>query len=64
MDERHKADAPVQNMDELPHPSERNASRVQAVMTCPRCNQATLGYNGLLQLICPRCGMLEAGVST
>ena len=64
MNERHKADPPAQNMDKLPHPSERNTSRVQAGMTCLHCDQNGLDYNGLLQLICPRCGVVEAGSST
>ena len=33
-------------------------------MTCPRCGQATIDYDGLLQLVCPHCGLKEAGACT
>jgi hypothetical protein len=38
--------------------------RLRAGMTCPYCHQAQLDYNGLLQLMCPRCGALETGTFT
>ena len=38
--------------------------RIRAGLTCPKCNAARLDYNGLLQLACPRCGVIEAGVFT
>jgi predicted amidophosphoribosyltransferase len=33
-------------------------------MLCPRCKQANIEYNGLLQLVCPNCGLTEAGACT
>jgi uncharacterized protein (DUF983 family) len=33
-------------------------------MTCPRCGQGIIDYDGLLQLVCPVCGLTEAGAST
>ena len=33
-------------------------------MTCPRCHQAKIEYNGLLHLVCPNCGLTEAGACT
>ena len=33
-------------------------------MNCPRCHDAKIEYNGLLHLICPNCGLTEAGAST
>jgi len=33
-------------------------------MICPRCHQTKLEYNGLLNLVCPKCGLTEAGAST
>jgi ribosomal protein S27AE len=33
-------------------------------MLCPRCGTAVMDYNGLLQLVCPQCGVLETGAST
>jgi hypothetical protein len=40
------------------------ATRLRAGMTCPCCHQAQLDYNGLLQLMCPRCGVVESGTFT
>ncbi|MBW6466300.1 MAG: hypothetical protein K0B06_07355 [Brevefilum sp.] len=40
------------------------AARLRAGMTCPICHQAQLDYDGMLQLICPRCGVLETGTFT
>jgi uncharacterized protein (DUF983 family) len=37
---------------------------LRAGMTCPRCQQGQLDYNGLLQLTCPVCGMTEMGACT
>lgn len=39
-------------------------ARLQAGMICPGCNDTRLDYNGLLQLICPRCGVIETGAFT
>ncbi len=33
-------------------------------MTCPRCHAGTIDYDGLLNLVCPNCGLTEAGAST
>lgn len=33
-------------------------------LLCPRCKKAEIEYNGLLQLICPNCGLTEAGANT
>ncbi len=37
---------------------------LQAGMICPRCGQAVIDYDGLLQLVCPNCGLKEAGACT
>jgi hypothetical protein len=37
---------------------------LRAGMACPCCHQAQLDYNGLLQLMCPRCGVVESGTFT
>ena len=37
---------------------------LQAGMHCPRCGQAVIDYDGLLQLVCPNCGLKEAGACT
>jgi len=37
---------------------------LQAGMLCPRCGQAVIDYDGLLQLVCPHCGLKEAGACT
>lgn len=41
-----------------------SAARLRAGMTCLYCHQEKLDYNGLLQLICPLCGVLEIGTFT
>jgi hypothetical protein len=41
-----------------------SASRLRMGNTCPNCHQAQLDYDGMLQLMCPRCGVLETGTFT
>lgn len=31
---------------------------------CPRCRQARMDYDGLLNLVCPRCGYTAGGCFT
>ncbi|MDY6872890.1 MAG: hypothetical protein SVR81_02825 [Chloroflexota bacterium] len=31
---------------------------------CPRCGEGKIDYNGLLHLVCPVCGLTEAGACT
>jgi hypothetical protein len=38
--------------------------RLQEGMICPRCQGAKMEYNGLLNLVCPNCGLTEAGACT
>jgi uncharacterized protein (DUF983 family) len=33
-------------------------------MLCPRCGEGWIDYNGLLHLVCPVCGLTEAGACT
>jgi hypothetical protein len=33
-------------------------------MVCPRCKEAKIEYDGMLNLVCPNCGLTEAGAST
>ncbi|MBG0784161.1 MAG: hypothetical protein H0S79_03570 [Anaerolineaceae bacterium] len=33
-------------------------------MVCPRCGKGKIDYDGLLQLVCPNCGLTEAGACT
>jgi uncharacterized protein (DUF983 family) len=33
-------------------------------MLCPRCGEGRIDYNGLLHLVCPVCGLTEAGACT
>jgi len=37
---------------------------LQAGIICPRCGQGVIDYDGLLQLVCPNCGLKEAGACT
>lgn len=55
--------------DETPQQEQNHSAlcsitRVRPGMTCPRCGKAALDYNGLLQLVCPNCGLIETGAST
>lgn len=38
--------------------------RLRAGMLCPRCGEVELEYNGLLNLVCPHCGLTEVGAYT
>jgi len=38
--------------------------RLSPGMTCPRCKSAKIDYDGLLNLVCPNCGLTEAGACT
>ncbi len=38
--------------------------RLREGMICPRCHQAKIEYDGLLNLVCPKCGLTEVGAST
>ncbi|HAF47666.1 MAG TPA: hypothetical protein DCL08_00295 [Anaerolineaceae bacterium] len=33
-------------------------------MICPRCKAAKIEYDGMLNLVCPVCGLTEAGACT
>ena len=37
---------------------------LRAGVSCPRCGLATIDYDGLLNLVCPNCGLTEAGACT
>jgi len=57
--------------EETPKPDHPAASctiqpgvSLQAGMICPRCGQAEIDYDSLLQLVCPNCGLKEAGACT
>jgi hypothetical protein len=56
-----KADLQVEKLSEE---SRKATCRLRAGMTCPHCKTAILDYNGMLQLACPCCGILEVGVFT
>ena len=36
----------------------------QAGLLCPKCGQAILDYDGLLNLVCPDCGVVQGGCFT
>jgi hypothetical protein len=38
--------------------------RLQPGMRCPRCKEGLIDYNGMLNLVCPHCGLTEAGACT
>jgi len=37
---------------------------LQPGMICPRCKATKIEYNGMLNLVCPNCGLTETGAST
>jgi len=37
---------------------------LQAGQPCPRCQEGIIDYNSMLHLICPKCGLTEAGTCT
>jgi hypothetical protein len=37
---------------------------LRAGMTCPRCHQGIIEYDGMLNLVCPNCGLTDAGCFT
>jgi len=40
------------------------AKSLRPGMICPRCKAAKIEYDGMLNLVCPNCGLTEAGAST
>lgn len=38
--------------------------RLREGMICPRCQAAKMAYNGMLNLVCPNCGLTETGACT
>ena len=42
----------------------RPGERLREGMICPRCHAAQMTYDGMLNLVCPNCGLTEAGAST
>lgn len=62
-----KNNEPVQTF--VPSHSEQQCGELQesahlvpiAGVPCPRCGQATLVYNGMLQVVCPECGYQAEG---
>jgi hypothetical protein len=39
-------------------------NRVRVGDICPRCQNERLDYNGMLNLVCPNCGVIEGGCFT
>jgi uncharacterized protein (DUF983 family) len=42
----------------------RPGESLRTGMLCPRCGEGQIDYNGLLHLVCPVCGLTEAGACT
>jgi len=38
--------------------------RLRPGMICPRCKKAKIEYDGMLNLVCPNCGLTETGAFT
>ena len=45
-------------------PASEDPLRRRAGDLCPRCGQARLDYDGLLNLACPQCGPVAGGCFT
>ncbi len=43
---------------------EPSKAEYRAGKLCPRCRQGILDYDGLLNLVCPVCGPMQAGCFT
>jgi len=56
----------VQDKDQIGQPlcMIRPYQSLRPGMICPRCQAAKLDYDGLLNLVCPNCGLTETGAST
>lgn len=39
-------------------------NRIRVGDICPRCQNERLDYNGMLNLVCPNCGVIESGCFT
>ena len=63
-DASQQGDQPSEKTNETPVCTLKPAQRLRAGMVCPRCHQARIEYNGLLNLVCPKCGLTEVGAST
>jgi uncharacterized Zn finger protein (UPF0148 family) len=42
----------------------RPGERLREGSVCPRCHGAKMTYDGMLNLVCPNCGLTEAGACT
>jgi len=38
------------------HHKGKKSCEISKIKKCPNCHQAALEYNGLLNLVCPKCG--------
>jgi hypothetical protein len=45
-------------------PAEFPPTGYRAGMNCPKCRQAILDYDGLLNVVCPHCGVVQGGCFT
>jgi hypothetical protein len=44
--------------------AKRASPRLRAGYLCPKCNSERLDYDGLLNLVCPKCGLVSGGCFT
>ncbi len=45
-------------------PAETRATGYGAGLVCPQCRQAVLDYDGLLNVVCQNCGVIQGGCFT
>ena len=49
---------------DLPVATPRSLGRLRAGELCPQCQTERLDYDGLLNLACPKCGVVAGGCFT
>jgi hypothetical protein len=63
-DDHHLEEPQDQERDDQLDREKRCLHRPRVGEICLRCQAAQLDYNGLLQLACPQCGVIETGAFT
>lgn len=53
-----------ENQAERSVEAKQDHQRLRAGDICPKCKQEKLDYDGLLNLICPKCGIASSGCFT
>ncbi|NOZ00203.1 MAG: hypothetical protein GXP40_13540 [Chloroflexi bacterium] len=57
-DEKQKA---VYIWEQEPEPAVQSSEPLKRDALCPQCGEGHLDYDGLLDLVCPKCGFTASG---